>query len=155
MEIDSLVESLKTLKSKLGMKNAIQRLCLVTILVASFSCDKKENPVDDNNPCAKGKFLFPWCVGLNDDLAVIQVLDANIGGDFRTQGKLYQNCILVTYNPNTLKTSPSWNPSDSTFYFRYKLYLSTPIVCDLGIPPKNDFTITSIPAKPCNSNPNP
>jgi hypothetical protein len=137
------------------MKNSIQRLCLVAILAAGFSCDKKESPVEDNNPCAKGKFLFPWCVGFNDDLAIIQVLDANIGGDFRTPEKFYPNTVLVTYDANNLKSSPSWNASDSTFYFRYKQYLSTPYACDLGNGPKNTFTITSFSPKPCRSNPNP
>lgn len=136
------------------MKKIRKKLALAMILVNFLSCDKKENLATDSNPCAKGKFLYPWCGDDEGQTAIIQVLDQAIGSEFRVQGKTYQNAILASpskelFGASSWKWSSQRNNTDSVLYFRYKKGIDFGLRCDICCAPKFEFTITSFPMNPC------
>jgi hypothetical protein len=123
------------------------------VFAFGISCNKNESPIN-KDPCAKGKFLYPWCSSVPVSLAVIQVLDTAIGGDvIGPPNKTYKNAVLAHLDVTLLNKGVDMSgiePSDSVFYFTYVKKYPDFGLCDLGNRPKiYDIRITSILSTPC------
>jgi hypothetical protein len=135
------------------MKIWIMCLFLPILLLAILGCSKNESPATNTDPCAKGKFLYPWCSPVPVDLAVIQVLDTAIGGDFISLNKVYKNTVLVHLDKALLSKGTNWSgvisSSDSIFSFTYTTQIQAYNICEICCPPKINIRITSILSTLC------
>ncbi len=135
------------------MKIILKTIVFCCFLAFGLGCEKKEVLVN-NDPCTKGKLIYRWCQP-DTELAVIKVLDSNIGGEFTTNGKTYQNAVLAHIELTLRKQGANWDKilasSDSVFYFRYQVKYPDFGYCEVGTPPKNQIRITSFISSGCPS----
>ncbi len=140
------------------MKSLLFKWMLIVSVSICWCCGKSDtNIFIDNNPCAKGKLLFPQCSSVPIDYVVIQVLDTAIGVDlYKGPTKNYKNCVTAHLSSLLRTNTNIWDKTiasaDSVFYFKFQnnTYPDFPI-CEAGIIPKKNIRITSFYQDACPS----
>ena len=134
-----------------NMKNLTIYLFPAIIGLFAFSCDKSENL--SNGKCAQAKLIQHWCPDPTN-LGVIKILsDVNMGIEWTSGQKIYQNVVLAQLDSTLLKNGKDWSviieSSDSTFYFTYELEKHPFLVCKICCPPSKAIIISSFSSSPC------
>ena len=134
------------------MKRLLRIPFACLIFTFNISCEKKDEPIINSDPCAKGKLIYQWCLP-DTVLAIIEVLDTAIGGDFTTLGKTHRNTVLAHIELTLRKNGKDWKEvitsPDSLFYFTYQLKYPDFGYCEVGTPPKKHLRITSFLSSAC------